>query len=376
MKIGISCYPTLGGSGAVATELGKALAKRGHEVHFIVTDVPFRLGEYYENIYIHQSETASYPVLRTPPYDFALAALMADIAIDYELDVLHVHYALPFAVCAYLAKTMIGPRRLPVVTTLHGTDVTVLAQDRAMYSVIRLGIEQSDAVTAVSQSLIEQTRSVFQIDREIACVYNFVDPDVFHPMHRKHLREHVAPNGEHVLLHISNFRKVKRIPDVLRVFARVCEQIPSVLLLAGEGPEWAEARELAKSLNIMDKVHFLGRQDEVASLFSLADVLLLPSEKESFGLVALEAMASGVPVIGSTAGGIPELVTHGETGYLADVGDVERMAEYTLSILRDEGARARMSAASRARAVSHFHVSSKVAEYERIYESVIGTERT
>lgn len=375
MKIGISCYPTLGGSGAVAAELGKALAKRGHQVHFIVTDVPFRLGEFYENIYIHQSETASYPVLRTPPYDFALAALMAEIAVDYELDVLHVHYALPFAVCAYLAKNMVAPRKLPVVTTLHGTDVTVLAQDRSMYSVIRLGIEQSDAVTAVSQSLIEQTQSMFQIDREISCVYNFVDPDVFHPVRCGDMRERVAPNGERVLLHISNFRKVKRIPDVLRVFARVCERVPAVLLLAGEGPEWAEARELAKSLGVMDRVHFLGRQDEVASLFSLADVFLLPSEKESFGLVALEAMASGVPVVGTTAGGIPELVKHGETGYLADVGDVERMAELTLSILCDSEQRQRMSIASRARAVSHFDVASKVAEYERIYESVIGADQ-
>lgn len=371
MKIGISCYPTLGGSGAVAAELGKALAARGHQVHFIVTDVPFRLGGFYQNVFIHQSETTSYPVLRTPPYDFALAALMAEIAVDYELDVLHVHYALPFAVCAYLAKSMVAPRPLPVVTTLHGTDVTVLAQDRSMYNVIRLGIQEADAVTAVSQSLIAQTQSLFQIERDISCVYNFVDPDVFHPIRRGTLRDQVAPNGEKILLHISNFRKVKRIPDVLRVFARVCERVPAVLLLAGEGPEWAAARDLARDLGVMDKVHFLGRQDEVASLFALGDVFLLPSEKESFGLVALEAMASGVPVVASDAGGIPELVAHGETGYLAQVGDVEKMAELTLSILCDEGRQRAMSAASRQRAIEHFNITDKVAEYEAIYQSVI-----
>lgn len=372
MRIGISCYHTVGGSGAVAAELGKALANNGHEVHFIVSDVPFRLGGFHENISIHQSETASYPVLRTPPYDFALAALMADIAVRYELDLLHVHYALPFAVCAFLAKRMVAPRQLPVVTTLHGTDITVLAQDRSLFNVIRLGIEESDAVTAVSQSLSAQTRELFEVDRAIECVYNFVDPVEFRPTDSQHMRQHIAPAGEKILLHVSNFRAVKRVPDVIQVFARVAQEIPAVLLLVGEGPELGQARQLADQLGVHDRVRFLGRQDEVATLFSLADLFLLPSEKESFGLVALEAMASGVPVIATRAGGIPELVIDGITGSLSAVGDVQAMAEAALAILRDPARHHSMAEAARGRAVESFNIRDRVADYERIYRTVVG----
>jgi L-malate glycosyltransferase len=369
MRIGISCYPTVGGSGAVATELGKALAHRGHQVHFIVTNIPFRLGEFHQNLFVHQIDTITYPVLRTPPHDLALAAGMADIVTEYDLDILHVHYALPFAVCAYLAK-QIAKHSFRVVTTLHGTDVTVLAQDKALYHVIRLGIEKSDAVTAVSHSLVEQTKELFQIDRDIECVHNFVDTDVFKPVECS-IRRCYAPNGERILLHVSNFRAIKRIPDVIEIFAYVSRHIPATLLMVGEGPELGAARELVQSLGLSDAVRFLGRQDEVASLFGAADLLLLPSSKESFGLVALEAMASGVPVIGSTAGGIPEVVVHGETGYLAPVGDVLRMAEYALTLLKDDALYRRFSVAARERAKTEFHIDKKVKEYEEIYERLL-----
>ncbi|GGJ07366.1 glycosyl transferase [Alicyclobacillus cellulosilyticus] len=376
MRIGISCYPTVGGSGAVATELGKALARRGHQVHFIVSDVPFRLGEFHHNIFIHDVQTTTYPVLRTPPHDFALAARMADVALQYQLDILHVHYALPFAVCALLAKQILGPERaLPVVTTLHGTDITVLAQDRGLHAIIKLGIEQSDAVTAVSRSLAAQTRELFQTDKPIRCIYNFVDTEVFRPQRDPTTRACFASPEEKLLLHVSNFRAIKRISDVIRIFDLVSRQVPSRLLLVGEGPDLPAARELARQLGLYDRVRFLGKQDEVAAIFALADLFLLPSEKESFGLVALESMASGVPVIGSTAGGIPEVVVHGETGYLADVGDVAQMAAYAVRLLTDDHLYARMAAAARQRAETHFRIDQKVEEYLDVYEQVLATTR-
>ncbi|MCY0888196.1 MAG: N-acetyl-alpha-D-glucosaminyl L-malate synthase BshA [Alicyclobacillaceae bacterium] len=377
MKIGISCYPTVGGSGAVATELGKALAKRGHQVHFIVSDVPFRLGEFNQNIFIHEVDTVSYPVLRTPPYDFSLAAKMADVVQQFELDVLHAHYALPFAVCAFLAREMLrGQSNSPpvkIVTTLHGTDVTVLAQDRSLKEVMRLGMEQSDAVTAVSKNLIAETRELFGTTREIDCVYNFVDPAQFHPEAGSSARSCLTSAGEKVLLHVSNFRPVKRINDVIQIFQRVHRQMPSRLWLVGEGPELANARKQVVDSGLEKSVHFLGRQDEVASLFAGADLLLLPSEKESFGLVALESMACGVPVIGSTAGGIPEVVVQGETGMLRPVGDVDGMAADAVHLLTDEALYRRVSLAARRLAAEEFNVERRVAEYEAIYQRLCRT---
>ncbi|MCF8563783.1 N-acetyl-alpha-D-glucosaminyl L-malate synthase BshA [Alicyclobacillus tolerans] len=368
MRIGISCYPTVGGSGAVATELGKALAHKGHQVHFIVTDVPFRLGEFHQNIFVHEVETTSYPVLRTPPYDFSLAALMADIISQYDLEVLHVHYALPFAVSAFLAKQMVPDHPVRVVTTLHGTDVTVLAQDKSLYNVIRLGIEKSDYVTAVSNSLVSQTKELFETDKFIQCVYNFVDTELFHPVNDVRLRGCFAQPEEKILLHISNFRKVKRITDVIDIFARVNEQIPSKLLFVGEGPELPAARTLVKEYRLDGRVRFLGNQDEVAPLLAAADLFILPSEKESFGLVALEAMACSIPVVGSNAGGIPEVVIHGETGYLADVGNTEEMASYAIRLLSDPELYQRFAQAGRLRAQAHFSIHDKISEYEDIYE--------
>lgn len=371
MKIGISCYPTIGGSGAVATELGKALADKGHQVHFIVSDIPFRLGTYHQNIFIHEMDTMNYPVLRTPPHDFTLAALMADVISQHDLDILHAHYALPFAVCGILAKRMLPEHRVKLVTTLHGTDVTVLAQDKSLYRVIKLGIEQSDAVTAVSHSLVDQTKEVFGIHRDIECVHNFIDSNVFQPKKQPELRKCFAEPGEKVLLHISNFRKVKRLPDLIAVFKRVNEQIPSRLMLVGEGPELNTVRTLVSDYGLTERVSFLGKQDEVAPLFESADLFVLPSEKESFGLVALEAMSCGVPVIASNAGGIPEVVIHGQTGFISGIGDVESMAQDAVQLLTDGALYRYMSEESRKRAVNKFSLDEKVAEYEAIYERLI-----
>ncbi|SIS96708.1 N-acetyl-alpha-D-glucosaminyl L-malate synthase BshA [Alicyclobacillus vulcanalis] len=373
MRVGISCYPTVGGSGAVATELGKALARRGHEVHFIVTDVPFRLGGFVEHVYIHQIEPITYPVLKTPPYDFALASLMARVVDEYELDVLHAHYALPFAVCAHLAREM-AHHPVRVVTTLHGTDITVLAQDQSLKSIIKLGIEQSDAVTAVSRSLIADTVRLFETDKRIHCIYNFVDPDVFRPGCGGDLKRYFAPNGERVLLHISNFRPVKRIHDVIAVFAGVAKRMPAKLLLVGEGPDLGAAKRQVEQQGLSDRVHFLGRQDEVAPLFAAADLFLLPSESESFGLVALEAMSCGVPVVGSTSGGIPEVVVHGETGFLAPVGHIREMTGFACQLLLDDALYAAFSERGRERAVREFHVHQKVSEYEALYREVMQAE--
>ncbi|WP_026962492.1 N-acetyl-alpha-D-glucosaminyl L-malate synthase BshA [Alicyclobacillus herbarius] len=371
MRIGISCYPTIGGSGAVATELGKALAHRGHQVHFIVSDVPFRLGEFHRNIYIHETDTMTYPVLRTPPHDFTLAALMADVISQYELEVLHVHYALPFAVSAFLARQMVAGHPVRVVTTLHGTDITVLAQDKSLYRVIQLGLTKSDVVTAVSHSLARQTEELFHLEQPIACVHNFVDPNVFRPGEASSLRACFADAGEKVLLHVSNFRKVKRILDLIHVFALVNRQVPSRLLLVGEGPELGAARELVRGLGLEERVHFLGKQDDVVPLYQASDLFLLVSEKESFGLVALEAMACGVPVVGTTAGGIPEVVIDGETGYLSPVGDISHLAESSVRLLSDEELRTRMGQAGRIRAVRQFCVEDKVAEYEHLYQCAL-----
>ena len=370
MRIGISCYATLGGSGALATELGKALAARGHEVHFIVFGMPFRLGMCQENIYVHEVETANYPVLQSAPFDLALAAKMADVIRNYDLDILHVHYAVPFAVCAFLAREMVGEHDVGVITTLHGTDVTVLAQDPLLRDAIRLGIEKSDLVTAVSQSLIEQTRELFQPRCPIAKVYNFVDTELFARVPDTHWRQHLAPNGEKILLHMSNFRTVKRIPDVLAIFSRVREQMPVKLVMVGEGPELDAARRQAYRENIARDVHFLGQRDEVAPLLSVADVLLLPSEKESFGLVALEAMACGVPVIASRAGGIPEVVEHGENGFLSEVGNVDEMAFGTMELLRSPELWNRFSQSARRRACE-FGSEQQVSEYESLYERIL-----
>mgnify|MGYP000911622189 FL=1 len=371
LRIGITCYPTLGGSGVVATELGKLLAEKGHEIHFITHSIPFRLGKFQRNIYYHEVEVNNYYVFRYPPYDLSLASKMAQVARMQKLDLLHVHYAVPHAICAYLAKQMLGGG-IKTVTTLHGTDITVLAQDASLRDLIRLAIHQSDAVTAVSRDLIRETRERLDIETPIELTYNFVDRRVYYPRECAALRAEYASPGEKVLMHISNFRPVKRAGDVIDIFARVNRRIPSRLLLVGEGPDLSKVQWQVDSLGLADRVTFLGKQDDVAQVISVADLLLLPSEKESFGLVALEAMACGVPTIGSMAGGIPELVAHGTTGFLAPVGDTEGMAEYAIRLLEDGDLYARFREACLERARTLFDSDRITAEYERIYYRVLG----
>ncbi|MCM3126589.1 MULTISPECIES: N-acetyl-alpha-D-glucosaminyl L-malate synthase BshA [unclassified Paenibacillus] len=370
LKIGITCYPSLGGSGVVATELGKRLAEKGHQVHFIANSIPFRLGKFHRNIFYHEVEVNDYYVFRYPPYDLSLATKMAQVAKTQQLDLLHVHYAVPHAVCAYLAKQML-PDDLKVVTTLHGTDITVLAQDESLKDLIELAINKSDAVTAVSQDLIRETHELLDIKQKIDLTYNFIDSKTYYPRNSTSLRAEYASKEEKVLMHISNFRPVKRTLDVVDIFARVNRELPTKLILVGEGPDLPKIQCRIQEMGLTDRVHLLGKQDDVAQVISMADLLLLPSEKESFGLVALEAMACGIPTIGSTAGGIPELVTHGSTGLLSGIGDTKQMAEYALMLLRNEEMMKSYKQACLDRASSHFDIDKITAEYEQIYRRVL-----
>jgi N-acetyl-alpha-D-glucosaminyl L-malate synthase BshA len=371
LKIGITCYPTLGGSGVVATELGKLLAELGHEVHFITHSVPFRLGKFHQNIYYHEVEVTDYHVFRYPPYDLSLASKMAQVAKMKKLDVLHVHYALPHAICAYLAKKMVGDD-LKVVTTLHGTDITILGQEAGLHDLIRLGIEESDAVTAVSNDLIQETMRVLNTTKPIELVYNFVDKREYFPKPDAELRLKYAQPDEKIAIHISNFRPVKRVQDVAAIFEKVAQQVNAKLLFVGEGPDLPRVRNWVEERGFSDRVMFLGKQEEVARIISLADVMLLPSEKESFGLVALEAMACGVPTVASHTGGIPELITHDETGYLAPVGDVDQMAAYATKLLSDAQLHAEFVTNGLVRAREYFCNNIITSQYEEIYYRVLG----
>ncbi|WCK52952.1 N-acetyl-alpha-D-glucosaminyl L-malate synthase BshA [Aneurinibacillus sp. Ricciae_BoGa-3] len=370
MKIGISCYPSAGESGVVATQLGKLLAEKGHIVHFITSGMPFRLGKYYQNIYFHEVDVNNYSVFQYPPYDLTLASRMAQVAKNEKLDVLHVHYAVPHAISANLAKRMVGDS-LKVVTTLHGTDITVLANDYRLKDIIRFGVEQSDAVTAVSKNLIEETKQVLQIERPIDLVYNFIDKREYYPRDMCDIRGEYAPNGEKVFIHISNFRQVKRVPDVMHVFSKVREIIPAKLLMIGEGPELPFIRDLAYEIGVAEDVIVLGKEDSMACVLSIADVLLLASEQESFGLVVLEAMACGKPVIVSNVGGLLEVVKDGDTGFVLSIGDIEGMAEKALQLVRDEAMYKRFSCASIDRAYRDFSHFDIIEQYEAIYKRVV-----
>src|SRR5699024_1769965 len=335
-KIGITCYPTLGGSGVIATELGKLLAKQGHEIHFITSSMPFRLNRVYPNIYFHEVEINHYPVFQYPPYDLALAAKMAEVVDREELDVLHVHYAIPHATSAILARDL-AKHPVKIITTLHGTDITVLGYDSTFKRVIKHGIEQSDYVTAVSHSLVKQTKERLGVSKDISVVYNFVNEEEYHKKDMDHLKaQYNIDADEKVLIHISNFRKVKRIEDVIHTFKRVSDSINAKLLLVGDGPESSTAFELVKKLGIEDNVLFLGKQKRVSDLLAISDLKLLMSEQESFGLVLLEAMSCEVPCIGTNVGGIPEVISHGETGYIVELGDIESAAHYALKLLKDD----------------------------------------
>lgn len=371
MNIGITCYPSLGGSGVVATELGKLLAERGHQVHFITSGMPFRLGAFHPNIFYHEVEVNNYDVFKYPPYDLTLASRMAQVAKNEKLDLLHVHYAVPHALCAFLAKQMVGDQ-LKIITTLHGTDITVLGYDPSLSDMIRFGIERSDLVTAVSKDLIRQTRELLHVETEIVPVYNFVDKRRYYPKDVRELKKVFAPNGEKLLMHISNFRPVKRVPDVVEVFAQVREQIPSRLIFIGEGPELGVVRRMVAEKGLTSDVCFLGKQEDVAEVLSLADVMLLPSEKESFGLVALEAMACGVPVVATVAGGLPEVVLDGVTGYLLPIGDVAGMAKKTIRLLQNEELYHDFSRNSIERSCETFCHDTIASQYEALYEQILG----
>src|SRR5450755_2581560 len=376
MRIGITCYPTYGGSGVVATELGIELAHRGHQVHFISYSQPIRLTEPHPNIHFHEVEVTRYPLFEYPPYDLALATRMAEVSQLYELDLLHVHYAIPHSVSAMLAKQMLAatpPRKnLPFVTTLHGTDITLVCLDRSYLPITRFSIEQSDGVTAISQYLRNRTINIFDIKRKIEVIPNFVNCDDYE---RK--PEWLATRGEYVsaderlLVHLSNFRPVKRVLDVIEIFDRVHKKIPAKLLLIGDGPDRSQAEWLAVQKGIHEHVLFLGKQDQVREKLAVSDVMLMPSELESFGLAALEGMACEVVPIATRTGGVPEVIEHGVTGFMADVGDVETMARYAIELLSDESKLRAMGKRARAGAQEKYCSSKIIPLYEGFYRKVL-----
>jgi N-acetyl-alpha-D-glucosaminyl L-malate synthase BshA len=335
MKIGITCYPSMGGSGIIATELGIKLAERGHDIHFITSNIPFRIRKPLPNITFHQVEVNQYAVFQYPPYDITLSTKIAEVINEYDLDLLHMHYAVPHAVCGILAKQMSG-KDIKIMTTLHGTDITVLGYDHSLKNAIKFGIEESDIVTSVSKSLAVQTQEIIETSKDIVPIYNFVRENEFPTIRNTNLKQYYGiKEVEKVIIHVSNFRAVKRIDTVIETFAKLHKQMPSKLLLIGDGPELMDMKQLAKDLDVEEHVIFLGKQDWVSEFYQLADLVLLLSEKESFGLTLLEAMKSGVVPIGSTAGGIKEVIRHGETGYLVDVGDSTQASEYALKLLTD-----------------------------------------
>lgn len=367
LKIGITCYPAVGGSGVIATELGKLLAEKGHEIHFITSSIPFRLNKFYCNIYYHEVEVNQYSVFQYPPYDLSLASKMADVAKREQLDLLHVHYAIPHAVCAFLAKQMVG-ENLKIVTTLHGTDITILGNDLSLSDMIRFSIEKSDIVTAVSNALVDQTYELLEPNKEIQTVYNFIDDRIYCKQDVQHLRhEYGIMENEKVLIHVSNFRKVKRVPDVVRTFAMVEKDIRAKLLLVGDGPEMPVVCKLVKELGLSGKVLFLGKQEKLEELYSMSDLTLLLSQKESFGLVLLEAMACGVPCIGTTIGGIPEVIDHGINGFLCNVGDIDQAGKYAKKILSDPLLHTDLSNNAIKTVRNRFNKDEIVSQYEQIY---------
>lgn len=371
MNIGITCYPTYGGSGVVASELGKALAARGHKIHFISYALPIRLDGFSGNIVFHEVEVSSYPLFDFPLYTPALASKIVEVAKFEDLDIIHAHYAIPHAISAYLAKQIIGDAKLRIVTTLHGTDITLVGLEPSYLPVMRFSIEQSDGVTAVSRHLREKTLTNYQINKDIEVIPNFVDTEKYRRIENSNLCEHFAPRNENILIHVSNFRTVKRVQDVIRIFNLVRRKVPSKLLLVGDGPDRSACEQLARDLGIFDEVKFLGKQLEIVPLLSAARLFLMPSQSESFGLSALEAMACELPVISSSVGGLPELVVHGETGYIAEIGDIERMAKYAIELLTNQPRYRLFAAASRRRAVELFNAPIVVDMYERYYERVL-----
>jgi len=372
MKIGIVCYPTFGGSGVVATELGKALADNGHQVHFITYNQPARLDFFSENLFYHEVSVSKYPLFDYPPYELALASRLVDVVRFEKLDILHVHYAIPHASAAFMAKQILMTYGIyiPVVTTLHGTDITLVGKDRTYKPVVTFSINKSDGVTAVSEHLKRDTYEFFEIENDIKVIPNFIDLTRFSLKAKDHFKKAIAPEGEKILIHTSNFRKVKRTEDVVKIFAKVREKIPSKLLMVGDGGERADCEQLCRDLGVGDDVRFLGKQDAIEEILSVSDLFLMPSQSESFGLAALEAMACKVPVISSNAGGLPELNIDGVTGFLKDVGDIKGMAEKSIYILEDEARLATFKENALARA-KEFDLAKILPQYENYYVEVI-----
>lgn len=373
MKIGIVCYPTFGGSGVVATELGKALADNGHQVHFITYNQPARLDFFSENLYYHEVAVSQYPLFQYQPYESALASKMVDVVKHACLDILHVHYAIPHASAAFIAKQILAANgiTIPVITTLHGTDITLVGKDRTYNPVVTFSINQSDGVTAVSEHLRNDTYEHFAITKDIRVIPNFIDLERFSHQGRDHFKRAIAPEGERIFIHTSNFRKVKRVRDVVLIFNKVLQKLPAKLLLVGDGPERAPVEDLCRELEIAEHVRFLGKQESIEELLSVCDLFLMPSESESFGLAALEAMACSVPVISSDTGGLPELNIDGETGFLLPVGDIDKMAEKATYILEDEERlqQFKKNALNRAK---QFDIKLVMPKYEDYYREIAG----
>ena len=372
MNVGITCYPTYGGSGIVATELGMELAARGHEVHFISYANPIRLDPDIPRIHYHEVEVSTYPLFQYPPYCLALASRMAEVAEAYNLDLLHVHYAIPHSIAAMLAQQMLaGTRLLPVITTLHGTDITLVGTDRSYFPITKFSIEKSDGITSISHYLRGETEHVFGVSNEIRVIQNFVNCDLYHPDNAKKGAAAYAPGGEKLLIHLSNFRPVKRVLDCIRILAEVRKKTPAHLLMVGDGPDRGPAEHLARQLKLDKCVSFLGKQNHVERLIPLAHVLLMPSQLESFGLVALEAMACGVVPVATRVGGVPELVTHGEDGYLEEVGDIEAQAARVVALLTDDDLQYKMAKTGRWNAAERFCTDRIIPQYEKYYEDVL-----
>ena len=372
MNVGITCYPTYGGSGIVATELGMELAARGHEVHFITYANPIRLDPDTPRIHYHEVEVSNYPLFQYPPYCLALAGRMAEVAESYRLDVLHVHYAIPHSIAAMLAQQMLASvRRLPYITTLHGTDITLVGADPSYFGITKFSIEKSDGITSISDNLREQTVQIFGVRNEIRVIKNFVNCDLYRPDNEKKGAAAYAPDGEKLLIHLSNFRPVKRVLDCIRILAEVRNSVPARLLMAGDGPERGPAEHLARQLKVDRYVTFLGKQNHVERLIPLAHVLLMPSEMESFGLAALEAMACGVVPVATRVGGVPELITDGEDGYLEAVGDIEAQAARVVALLSDDALHWRLAKAGRWNASERFCTDRIIPQYEQYYKDVV-----
>jgi L-malate glycosyltransferase len=372
MNIGIVCYPTFGGSGVLATELGKALADKGHNIHFITYQQPVRLSGFHANIFYHEVRVPTYPLFDYPPYETALASTMVDVVLNNNVELLHVHYAIPHASAAYMAKQILAKRgiRMPVITTLHGTDITLVGRDKTYSPVVTFSMEESDALTAVSNNLKEETYRNFDINKEIDVIYNFVDVQRFHKKPVDAFKKLIAPGKERIIVHASNFRKVKRVQDVINTFILINTQIPSKLLLLGDGPERPYAESICRDCLAADNIKFLGKQEQMEDILPIADLFLLTSEYESFGLAALEAMAAEVPVISTNAGGLPEINIDGYSGYMSDVGDINDMSKKAISILQDDETLQKFRSNALAQAMK-FDIENIVPEYEALYKRVV-----